>query len=170
MESMWTSLREWNRVLVWLEYSVHQRTLDSHEKDLLWLLRFDGNWRLREAALKALQHLSQPSVSLMKEVMRIVEDDSLYSEVRVLAAQALAHLLNCGGEAGRPQDHPQMIMRQLRAMIAEPQPPIVADAVRGVLEAVEALPASVSQVAIVQRPSKRRKVSLVKDRVHEPSP
>ncbi len=149
MVTTWNSLREWDRVLGWLEYSIRQHSLDSRERDLIWLLRFNDNWRLREAALKAVRHLKEPSAGLMSEVVRIIEDTSLYSGVRVLGAEALAHLLDCNRKMRRPPAQKKAITRRLRALMAEPQPPIVTDAVRSALDIIEAIPASGSVVVTV---------------------
>ncbi|MBP7934767.1 MAG: hypothetical protein KA354_08990 [Phycisphaerae bacterium] len=53
-------------------------------------VRFQDNWRLREAALAVLGEVYRPSEVLVEEACRIMMDEGLYHHVRVLAAEALA--------------------------------------------------------------------------------
>ncbi len=54
------NLEQWDRVLEQLDEWKRAGQLDSHQDDLLWLLRYRGNWRLREAALEMMVSLQVP--------------------------------------------------------------------------------------------------------------
>ena len=159
MKTRWNSLLEWDRALAWMEYAIRQHSLDSRQTDLAWLLRFSDNWRLREAALKAVRHLNEPSAILMDEVIRIVEDESLYSGVRMLAVQALVDLLADRPSTGIPAKCRKAIIASLRWVAAESHPPVLVEAAREALGTIGAPPASASPEYTKQVvPSKRETV------------
>ena len=83
------NLRDWGSVMDRLERLRDEAVLDEHQAGLARILRYRGNWRLREAALEAIQYVKEPSDELLARVLDIVADQGLYREVRVLAARAL---------------------------------------------------------------------------------
>ncbi|HNQ24951.1 MAG TPA: hypothetical protein PKK06_17880 [Phycisphaerae bacterium] len=132
-------LREWGRVLEELQQLTRGRALDGHQDALLRLLRYRDNWRLREAALEAVRSVSSPSEALLTEVTRIMSDATLYNEVRVLAAEALAQCIATGrADKGRRNAAiEQQAIDQMHALLDTQQPPVLHQAIRRVLPTVE---------------------------------
>ncbi len=129
------NLAEWGRLLDRLERLAQARELDSHQEGLLRLLRYRDNWRLREAALEAVCMLRQPSEGIVHEVLKIMTDESLYYEVRVLAAEALGALIQRVDD--RPNALKQDVISQMRAILDSNQPPVMHQAIRRFLPAAE---------------------------------
>lgn len=129
--NVWATLKDWGRLVSLMEYSVHQQTLDSRESDLVWLLRSD-NPRFRSTALKALQNLRYRSELLIAEIVRIIQDDQIDTDCRVLAVAALSHVARLEqSAAGRIEK--QMLETERRTMLQSlldrPLPSNVAEAV-----------------------------------------
>lgn len=134
---LWATLKDWSRLVSQIEYSARQQSLDSRENDLICLLR-SNNHRFRTTALKALRHLRYGSDRLAAAVIQIIEDDTAESDVRVLAIEALEHMLTLEtsrGQAGRRER-----LAPLRALLDRPLPPSVETALLRLLP--EGVPAS----------------------------
>lgn len=129
------NLEEWGRVLEELDHLRRDRTLDRHQNEILRLLRYRDNWRLREAALEALRDVQKPFEPVVEETCRIMMNEELYYQVRVLAAEALAAM----GErlATSREPHSAELRRQIgqrmQELLDSHQPPILHQAVRRVL-------------------------------------
>jgi hypothetical protein len=87
------NLMEWGEVLEKLESLRNSKTLDQHQAGLVRILRYPRNWRLREAVLKAIGEVKQPSQELFKETLNIALNEEVYLEARTLAVAALADLM-----------------------------------------------------------------------------
>lgn len=133
------NLEEWGRVLSQLAQLEHDQALDEHQDGLVRLLRYGDNWRLREAALEAVGHVKRPSETLISEVLRIMTNEHLYHEARVLAADALARLIAAARESGhaRCRALEQQAIDQMHALLDAPHPPILRQAVQRVLPTIE---------------------------------
>ncbi len=88
------NLEQWGPVLEQLHDWKRTGELDRHQDELLWLLRYRGNWRLREAALDVMATLQAPDPELIRQACEIIMDEDLYQEVRILAAETVAALLS----------------------------------------------------------------------------
>ena len=88
------NLEQWGPVLEQLDDWKRTGELDRHQDELLWLLRYRGNWRLREAALDVMATLQAPDPELIRQACEIIMDEDLYQEVRILAAETVAALLS----------------------------------------------------------------------------
>lgn len=127
------NLEEWGRVLTQLEQLGRDQCLDEHQDGLARLLRYPGNWRLREAALEYARHIKQPAEALVAAVLQILTDEELYYEVRVLAAEALVTLL----PAARNRSLEQHAVELMHALLDAPHPPVLHQAVQRVLPTIE---------------------------------
>lgn len=135
MTEFWKTIREWGRMMSLIEFASSEKTLDSREQDLLWLLR-SPDPRFRGAALRAIRHLRYHSGPLMSELVRLVEDETLFSDMRVAAAQAFAHLVSRRSmeSSARPD---QRLLERLRELLDRPQPADLARAMEDALAAAE---------------------------------
>jgi hypothetical protein len=128
------NLEDWGRVLDELERWTRMGQLDERQEQLLWLLRYPDNWRLREAALESMRSMRAAGPRLIEEACRIMMDDGLYYQVRVLAAEALAAAFGEGKSAGAESEPLSKAVRdQMRALLDSPQPPIMHQALQRVL-------------------------------------
>ncbi len=105
---------------------------------MIRLLRFDQNWRLREAAIEALEFIDNPSIELANEVFSIVTRKDLYYDVRILAVDGLSKLME--KIVGRPDldsDEVNALVDQtvsgLQTHLETPEPPKFHDALRASL-------------------------------------
>lgn len=129
------NLEEWGRVLEQLDHLRRDRILDRHQNEILRLLRYQDNWRLREAALEALLDVQKPSGPVVEETCRIVMNEGLYYQMRVLAAEALAAMNERLAASREPEaaELRHQIGKQMQELLDSHQPPILHQAVRRVL-------------------------------------
>lgn len=130
MDNSLDNFQEWERVLDTLEKIRTRGDLHHYQDDLIRLLKYRGNWRLCEAALKAIQQIKRPTAPLASEVLNIVMDDNLYYEVRALACRTLNGLIrHCKSSSNGCQTLTRLpIVKHLKALTAVPQPPILSNA------------------------------------------
>lgn len=137
MARFWQAIKDWSRVVSSLEYSARQQTLDSRESDLIWLLRSE-NPRFRNTALKVLHHLRFRSNRLLAELVRIMEDETAYSETRIAAADGFAHVVrreHWPDHSTEPLNFAHV--DRLRALLDRPAPLDVVRAFRDALAVAE---------------------------------
>jgi hypothetical protein len=133
------SLRDWGRVMDRLEMLRDGGVLDEHQAGLARILRYRSNWRLREAALEAIQYVKEPSDELLKVVLDIVTDEGLYRDVRVLAALSLEGMFEKrqmqggGGGSGVPSE----IVERTRGVLEQSGTSVLLDAVRKSLAVID---------------------------------
>ena len=112
--------------------------LDSHQDDLLWLLRFRGNWRLREAALEMMSSLQAPDPALIRQACDIMMDESLYHEVRILAAEAVTALASSERPASPSAESLSSEIRErMHSLLESVEPPVMHLALRRLLSRIE---------------------------------
>lgn len=132
------NLEQWGRALEQLDEWKRAGQLDGHQVDLLWLLRFRGNWRLREAALEMLASLHVPAPELICQACDIMMNESLYREVRILAAEAVTAMLSSDQNPGAPMGALAGEVRQrMHALLESAEPPVMHLALRRVLSRIE---------------------------------
>ena len=88
------NLTDWGPVLERIYSLAEEGTLSECQHGLIRILRYRDNWRLREEVLKQVATMENPEVALVRQVLKIITDDQLYYEVRILAIETLLQLLN----------------------------------------------------------------------------
>lgn len=138
-QDVFGSLREWGHVLERLAELTRGGQLDHHQDALLTLLRYDANWRLREAALESIKTIRQPSPPLIRQVWRIVADPELYFQVRVLAAEAFGVCLDRLQEARGESDVDlrRSAREQIHMLLDTHDVPVLHQAVQRILPKIE---------------------------------
>lgn len=131
------NLEQWVRVLEQLEEWKRAGQLDSHQDDLLWLLRFRGNWRLREAALEMMPSLRTPDPELIRTACTILMDENIYDAARILAAEAVTALLPGSGGARPRSELTAEVREQIHALLESHQAPVLHVALRRLLPRIE---------------------------------
>jgi hypothetical protein len=92
-QDIFGNLMEWGDILEKIGQIRDSNSLDDHQEDLVRILRYPRNWRLREAALRVVREINQPTVELLKEALNIVLNEEVYIEARTMAVDALADLM-----------------------------------------------------------------------------
>lgn len=130
------NLSDWGDVLQKLDRLRRSGELEGHQAGLARLIRYRNNWRLRQAALASCREISKASDVLIADVLNTLADEQTPLELRVLAAGALGHLLpRYAPEAGAVFDLERAV-ENIGQVAARVQPPVLADTIGEVLEAV----------------------------------
>jgi hypothetical protein len=120
------NLQEWGSVMERLAELKSSGCLAECQRGIIRVLRFKGNWRLREEALKQLGQITNPTEELIEEVSGIVLDETVYYELRILASKVLPRLIhnrqNVTGSRFSPKT--ESIIRSLRATMETIHPPV----------------------------------------------
>jgi len=121
------NLRDWGAVLDLLDTLSKSGNLAECQPGLVRILKFKGNWRLREEVLKRIGAISAPSIALVDQVIDVMADDNTYYDARILAADALMQLWEKGESEAleKAAGKVKSITGKLRNI---PQPPFFEDA------------------------------------------
>lgn len=88
------NLNDWGQIIENIEDLSGNGWLAQCQPGLTRILRFKGNWRLREEVLKRIGTIESPSRELAFEVLALLADDNIYYDARILAGNALIPLLD----------------------------------------------------------------------------
>jgi len=123
------NLTDWGTVLDLFEKLGKNGNLTECQPGLVRILRYKGNWRLREEALKRIGEIQNPSEELIAQVMTILTDDNIYYDARILASEALAQILRNvdNGYSHKISMDVRKITEKLRST---PQPPFFENALK----------------------------------------
>lgn len=132
------NLEEWGFVMDLLADLKSARCLTECQRGLIRILRFKGNWRLREEVLKQLDQIETPVEELIDEVCNIALDENSYYEVRILASTALARLVHSRRELAGSQICPktESIVERLEAAMTDAHPPVIRHALGHCLQLI----------------------------------
>ncbi len=86
-------LNNWGLVLDIVDELADAGKLSECQPGLIRILKYKGNWRLREEVLKRVGGIQGPSPQLIYQVLSILDDDNSYYDVRILASDALTQML-----------------------------------------------------------------------------
>ncbi len=121
------NLTDWGPVLDTFDELADNGRLADCQPGLIRILRFKGNWRLREEVLKRVGEIQTPSKELVLQVLAILADDNTYYDARVIAGDALVQLLKNG-----PADSHDELTSAARKLVdklkSTPQPPFFDEA------------------------------------------
>ena len=87
------NLTEWGAVLDLFDELADNGKLEECQLGLIRILKYRGNWRLREDVLKRVGEIQNPSDQLICQILSILDDDNTYYDVRILASDALIQML-----------------------------------------------------------------------------
>lgn len=123
------NLTDWGPVLSLLNEMGEKGELADCQSGLVRILKYKGNWRLREEVLKRVGQIKNPCEDLFNQVLAIINDDNIYFDARILATSALLQLLQNTHNGFRTQatrDTQKVVER----LMATPQPPYLEDALK----------------------------------------
>jgi hypothetical protein len=83
------NLTDWGPVLDTLDELSDTGNLSKCQPGLVRILRYKGNWRLREEVLKRSGEIQTPSKELVHQVIAILDDDNIYYDARIIACNVL---------------------------------------------------------------------------------
>ncbi len=142
------NLNDWGIVLEKLEKLSETRELDNCQDELIRLLRFDKNWRLREAAIESLPLVKNPGLNLAREVNSLIKRKDLYYDVRILATDSLEKLAttivsNKAFDKDILKQFIQGIVKDMDTLLASPEPPKFHDALQNSMSQVKKVEAEI---------------------------
>jgi hypothetical protein len=92
-EDPFGNLTNWGAVLDIIDKLGDAGKLSECQPGLIRILRYKGNWRLREEVLKRAGEIQNPSYELIRQILNILDDDNTYYDARILASDALIRML-----------------------------------------------------------------------------
>ncbi len=122
------NLRDWGPVLELIDELVRNGKLADCQHGLVRILRYKGNWRLREEVLKQIGEISSPSNELVDQTLTIFADDNVYYDARIIASNTLVQFLN-NSQGSLSGELVPAIRKALDKLSKFPQPPIYAAAI-----------------------------------------
>ncbi|MDM8554838.1 hypothetical protein QUF75_08925 [Desulfococcaceae bacterium HSG7] len=142
------NLNDWETVLDKLDKLSESRELDNCQDELIRLLRFDQNWRLREAAIESLPFVEDPDLNLAREVISLIKRKDLYYDVRILATDGLEKLTtnivdNRAFDKDILKRFVLAIIKDMDALLASPEPPKFHDALRNSMNQIKKVEAAI---------------------------
>ncbi len=121
------NLQDWRQALDHLNDVFESGRAEDCQRGLIRMLRYKGNWRLREEALKRIENIEKPKDELIREVLAILEDDNIYYEARIMACRCLIKILY------KKRTRPDQLIKETRQALERikgiPQPPFFLNAV-----------------------------------------
>lgn len=123
------TLTDWGIVLDLLEELGENGNLSAYQPGLLRILRYKGNWRLREEVLKRIGEIRNPSEELISQVIEILADDNIYYDARILAGESLAQLLK-NTENGFSRNISMDAKKVVEELRSTPHPPFFENALQ----------------------------------------
>jgi len=141
------NLMDWGSALDKLQHLRDTGELNNHQEELIRLLRFDDNWRLREAAVEASSTVTTPSIDTAKQLVKLIKRGDLYYNVRIMAAEALSTLVpvvmeNKGGNSELVRLFVKEVNHEVTTLLSSPEPPIFHDALDLTLEQIQKVAAA----------------------------
>ncbi len=129
------NLTDWGQVLDMLDVLERSGDISNYQPGLIRILRYKGNWRLREEVLKRAGSIEAPSNDLVSQVLDLLEDDNVYYDVRILAGRALIQLLR-NMEGGGSEDIHARTQSTIAKLERIPQPPLFLNALNRLSEEI----------------------------------
>ncbi len=142
------NLTDWGIVLDKLKKLSDSRELDNYQDELIRLLRFDQNWRLREAAIESLHNIDNPNLNLAREVISLINRKDLYYDARILATDSLGKLTttivnNRAFDKDILKQFVMEIIKNIEALLDSPEPPIFHDALQNSMNQIKETEAAI---------------------------
>lgn len=121
------NLKDWGPVLDLICQMSANSRLSECQPGLTRILAYKDNWRLREETLQRIGIIENPSEAMVSQVLRIIADENLYYEVRIMACETMSEWL---------KNYRNQFSAATKVCLAEkmakqleiPQPPFFADA------------------------------------------
>ncbi|MEN6535404.1 MAG: hypothetical protein ABFD89_17195 [Bryobacteraceae bacterium] len=129
MPDIFGDLREWGAVLIQIKRLRLSEHLDEHQEGLIRILRYRYNWQLRQAALRAVADLRNPSKDLFEVLLAIVTDEHSDLDTRLLACDAVRRVVALSQAQGGIDHFEPAAAQRAAEFLRVPQPPVLREAV-----------------------------------------
>lgn len=116
------NLMDWAPVLDTLKELASNGDLYRCQPGLIRILRYRGNWRLREEVLKRVGEVQTPSKELVHQVIDLLDDDNIYYDARIMACNALLRLIDSAVDING-NDLKRRTEKVVDKLKSTPQPP-----------------------------------------------
>lgn len=87
------NLEEWDKALDVLGEIEKNKLLDEYQKELIYMIRYNDNWRLREAAIEASRAVNNPDQELINELLSVMKNEGIYVDARIMATDAIGRII-----------------------------------------------------------------------------
>lgn len=126
-QDIFGNLMEWGGVLEKIGQIRDSNSLDDHQEGLVRILRYPRNWRLREAALRVVREINQPTVELLQETLNIALNEEAYVEARTIAVDVLADLMIKGRKIRTKKEIAarSRVLEKLESLMGETHSPLL---------------------------------------------
>ena len=114
------NLMNWDAVLDILDELAENDGLNECQGGLIRILKYKGNWRLREEVLKRVGEIQGPSHHLILQVLSILDDDNTYYDARILAGDALVQMLKSAQDGFRGETKMSVLKVTEKAKVYTP--------------------------------------------------
>lgn len=123
------NLKDWGPVLELLCQLSDEGKLSECQHGLTRILAYRDNWRLREETLKRIGTILKPSDEMIRQVLKIIADEKLYYEVRILACETMEELMkNSYDRFGAEVE--TTILKTIKELLSMQHPPIFVPALK----------------------------------------
>lgn len=130
------NLQEWGFVLESLNEIDSSGRLSECQHGLARILRFKGNWRLREEVLERIGGITEPSDELANQVFCIITDENLYYDARILGCRVFVQWMERNPTGLNPFFITEM-RTVVERLVRSPQPPFFEASVRELQSAIQ---------------------------------
>ncbi len=126
------NLMDWDLVVEKLEGLKKENGLDDCQEELIRILRYPDNWRLREMALEYIGYVQNPTENLMLSTLNIMTDNTVYYEARILAASALVELAERETDVlnGSKTITREAIIENMESILSSTHPPLLQECIK----------------------------------------
>ena len=133
------NLMDWGQVVEKLKELKKGKRLDDCQEELVRVLQYRDNWRLREIALEYIRDVQNPTDDLLLCTLNIIIDNKIYYDARILATKALAEL--AVRESDTLPDHQTInrntIIENMESLLRSTQPPLFQDTLKKCLTRIK---------------------------------
>ena len=133
------NLMDWGQVVEKLEELKKEKRLDDCQEELIRVLRYRYNWRLREIALEYIRDVQNPTENLLICTLNMMTDNNIYYEARILATEALAELAKRKSDTllSHQTINTNIIIENMESLLISTQPPLFHDTLKKCLTRIK---------------------------------
>jgi len=137
-EDPFGNLADWEAVLDVFDKLAENGKLAECQPGLIRILKYKGNWRLREEVLGRIGEIQRPCDQLISQVINILADDNIYYDARILAGDALLQILK-NVQAGFNSEICLSARKVTERLMITPQPPLFDNALKKLYSEIDLL-------------------------------
>ncbi|OPY82056.1 MAG: hypothetical protein A4E65_00984 [Syntrophorhabdus sp. PtaU1.Bin153] len=131
--------RDWRISLDKLLELKNASVLDEHQRYLCGILRYGGDWRIKERALEYAADIQKPTDDLLEDICAVMTNRNTSINLRILAADALRVLVprKMRRTMAYPVFRGTSVLRVMKDMLKAPEVPALREAITNALKAMK---------------------------------